>query len=257
MTYPSIPSPSKGNRTKGITRRGYRGGRKPIYPPEALCKPVMLKMSQEAVSVARYLGLGSLSAGVKAAMEMLMPHMPRDLPVDAEHAVRGYIYTKFESVGPDVAAIAARVRAAAPYAEWDDMTPPHSYSAEEMRPLTPAEDEDELDHIAWLREMYRQHPDQEDDMAYGATLKQWETRRAARIAGLAAAAAAKNRRPQPISLIPDDASMPDLEIDSDFPTESDAADLEREAQHAEHRHMPTMPTMPTVSAYAEENDDEG
>lgn len=249
MRYPSLPS-LKGNRTKGLERRGYRGGRKPIYPADAYTKPVMLKMSEEVTCAARYLGMGSISAGVKFAFEMLMPHFPDGLPMHDESAMRGRIYSHTDQTARELTQIAARLLNAVPKADWDDLATPHSYSAEEMRPLTPAEDEDELDHIAWLREMYRQHPDQEDDMAYGATLKQWETRRAARAAGLAAAAAAKNRRPQPISLIPDDASMPDLEIESDFPTESDAADLEREAQHAEHRHMLT------VNTYTEENDDE-
>lgn len=58
-----------GNTTRGPDRKGYKGGRKRLYPEGTALYPVALKMAEPECAMAIFLGRGNMSDGIRRALE--------------------------------------------------------------------------------------------------------------------------------------------------------------------------------------------
>ena len=65
-----------GNYTKGPKRRGYRGGRKRVYPEGTPTMLQSIKLSSDHRGIAYYLGKGNVMAGVRLALDILSEFLP-------------------------------------------------------------------------------------------------------------------------------------------------------------------------------------
>lgn len=64
-----------GNHTIGPTRKGYRGGRTPLYPEGTSTWKPIITLSDQHCAVATYLGIGVLSKGVQVALDHLAKNL--------------------------------------------------------------------------------------------------------------------------------------------------------------------------------------
>ncbi len=61
-----------GNRTRGEARRGYRGGRKRVYPKGTPVTRLVVTLSEELHLFAMGLGRGNVCAGIREALKLAM-----------------------------------------------------------------------------------------------------------------------------------------------------------------------------------------
>lgn len=74
----TMPGKSRGNCTKGASRRGNRRGRSSDYPPGTVLHLFCMRISDLQYAKALYLGGGNASLGVRKMLESVI--LPADIP---------------------------------------------------------------------------------------------------------------------------------------------------------------------------------
>lgn len=64
-----------GNTHRGADRKGYRGGRKPIYPKGTEVIKALVILSDAEAAVSMYIGQGNISRGIRRALAFAKPHL--------------------------------------------------------------------------------------------------------------------------------------------------------------------------------------
>lgn len=127
-----------GNTTKGATRRGNRRGRPGGYPPGTVALPTTLYLSEEHVSIALLLGIGTTVTGIRNLLSAVAPLLYSTIPGSSLDA-KEFIHGCGDAVRGDAARALARLNQwVASVAEEMKATPPDPVKVKTRFALLPA-----------------------------------------------------------------------------------------------------------------------